>query len=191
VRYSTHQKKRIGVCSTFLSDQVTVGDSIAIFVNNNPDFRMPEDPQKQILMIGPGTGVAPFRAMMQERVLSNMAGEATLYFGCRNSKDFLYKEELESHQQQNKLKLYTAFSREQSKKVYVQHKLKENSEQVWQFLENGGAIYVCGDAAHMAGDVHQVLFEIISQYGNLDKESTEKYLHHLENDRRYQKDTWF
>jgi len=173
-------------------DRVKVGDKIPIFVNNNPDFRLPEDPTQSILMIGPGTGVAPFRAMLQERALLNAAGSNTLYFGCRKSdQDFLYKDELEKYQSDGNLILHTAFSRQTNQKVYVQHVVQNTASSVWKILEGGGYIYICGDAANMAGDVHRQLIKIIQEYGNLEAEASEKWLIDLEHKKRYQKDIWF
>jgi len=192
VRYNSHKRNRIGVCSTFLSDRVKEGDVIPIFVNDNPDFRMPKDSSLPILMVGPGTGIAPFRAMLQERIISNSAGKNILYFGCRlPDRDFLYKEELERLRDENKLVLHTAFSRAQKQKVYVQHKLLEGSAEVWDLIQNGGHIYICGDAQYMAVDVHASLIDIAMKYGNHSKEEAEKVFTSLETSKRYQKDVWF
>jgi len=192
VRYQSHNRDRKGVCSTFLSDRTSQGDIIPIFVNDNPDFRMPKDSSLPILMIGPGTGIAPFRAMLQERIITNATGKNILYFGCRlTTQDFLYKEELERLRDENKLVLHTAFSREQKKKVYVQHKLIEASAEVWDLIQSGGHIYVCGDAKYMAVDVHAALIDISMKYGNQGKEEAEKLLANLESVKRYQKDVWF
>jgi len=179
----------VGICSTYLSDRIKVGDMIPIFVNNNPDFRLPEDLNKDILMIGPGTGLAPFRAMLQERVLIDASGSNTLYFGCRlPDHDFLYKDELEKYQSDKKLTLHTAFSREKKQKFYVQHRIRENGSSIWTLLQNGAHLYVCGDAKNMAVDVHSALKEIIFEYG---KQDGEKFLQDMEASKRYQKDIWF
>lgn len=192
VRYNTFKRDRIGVCSTHLSDRVNVGDRIPIFVNNNPDFRLPADPSKDILMVGPGTGIAPFRAMLQERVKVGATGKNVLYFGCRRSdSDFLYKNELEALQEKGLLKLHTAFSRQDKQKVYVQHKLAETGAEVWELLKAGGHIYICGDAQYMANDVHAALKQIVRDFTNVDEAGADKFLADLEAERRYQRDVWF
>ena len=192
VRYDLFGRGRVGVCSTYLADRVKVGDKIPIFVNNNPDFRLPSDPATPILMGGPGTGLAPFRAMLQERVKLNATGENVLYFGCRHSsRDYLYKEELEQLASENKVTLHTAFSRDQKEKVYVQQRVRESAAQVWKVLEAGGHIYICGDAQYMAGDVHSALTDVVSDYGKISKEDATKYLEELENQKRYQRDVWY
>jgi sulfite reductase (NADPH) flavoprotein alpha-component len=192
VRYSTHNKDRVGVCSTFLNDRVQVGDRIPIFVNNNPDFRLPSEKSTPILMVGPGTGIAPFRAMLQDRVIDNATGSNVLYFGCRKSdQDYLYKTELAEYVSQGQLTLHTAFSRETSQKVYVQHRIKEQGEAIWALLQSGGHVYICGDAKYMAVDVHSALKDIVTQYGSMDHQAAEKFLHDLETSNKYQKDIWF
>eukprot|EP01112_Ceratiomyxa_fruticulosa_P022617 TRINITY_DN8344_c0_g2_i1.p1 TRINITY_DN8344_c0_g2~~TRINITY_DN8344_c0_g2_i1.p1 ORF type:complete len:649 (-),score=168.84 TRINITY_DN8344_c0_g2_i1:136-2082(-) len=195
VRYTLHGSKRVGVTSTFLSDRVSEGERIPIFVNNNPDFRLPTDAQTPIVMVGPGTGLAPFRAFLQERdaqgALTNPSLN-TIFFGCRHyGKDFLYREELETLHKDSKINLITAFSRDQAQKVYVQHRIEEHASFVWESLSNGGHFYVCGDANHMAGDVHKVLLQIVEKHGNMSSEEAEHYIEKLEKDKRYQKDIWF
>lgn len=192
VRYKTFERNRIGICSTYVNDRIQVGDVIPVFVNCNPDFRLPSDPSKTILMIGPGTGIAPFRAMLQERVHLERSGRNILYFGCRSpDRDFLYKDELEQLVSQKKLELHTAFSRTTEQKIYVQHKLKANSKDVWDVLEDGGHVYVCGDAEYMAVDVHKTLQEIIAEYGKMAPTQVDQYLASMEAEKRYQKDVWF
>ncbi|EGG23834.1 NADPH-cytochrome-P450 oxidoreductase [Cavenderia fasciculata] len=192
VRYQLNGSERIGVASTHMSDRLKIGDQCSIFVNNNPDFRLPSDPSTPIIMIGPGTGIAPFVAFIQERVKIGATGENHLYFGSRSSKiDYLYKDVLESYANDNIIKLNTAFSRETDKKVYVQDRLLENSQQVCDLIQSGGHIYVCGDAKHMAVDVHQTLQKILVQHLSIDQAEAEQFLHQLEKQKRYQKDTWF
>jgi sulfite reductase (NADPH) flavoprotein alpha-component len=143
-------------------------------------------------MVGPGTGLAPFRAMLQERTTLKATGENTLFFGCRHStRDFLYKEELELLSAENKVNLYTAFSRDQKEKVYVQQRVKEAAPHVWKILESGGHVYICGDAQYMAGDVHTALTDVVTEYGKVSKEDAVKYLEELENLKRYQRDVWY
>jgi len=191
VRYNTYGRERKGVTTTYLSDRVKNGDLIPVYINKNPDFRLPDDINHPILMIGPGTGVAPFRAFMHERVLKKSAGKNILYFGCRHrDEDFLYRTELEDYQNNNQLTLHTAFSREQTHKIYVQHRIRENSKAIWQLIQEENAhIYVCGDAQNMAGEVNEVLEEIIVNFASgIDPK---QYLLNLEKDKRYQRDIWF
>jgi len=190
VRYKTHGRSRVGICSTHLNDRVQDGDILPIFVNNNPDFRLPADPTVPILMVGPGTGVAPFRAMLHERIHQEASGKSVLYFGCRNEdRDFLYREEFEKLTGENKMTLRTAFSRQKSEKVYVQQRLRENAAEVWDIISAGGHVYVCGDAQYMAVDVHSALEHIVAQH--IGKEGAAKYVEDLEKSKRYQKDVWF
>jgi sulfite reductase (NADPH) flavoprotein alpha-component len=192
VRYQSYGRARKGVATSFLADRIEVGKRVGLFVNNNPDFRLPTELNKDIIMVGPGTGVAPFMGMIKERVATGATGKNVLFFGSRfASRDFLYKEELEEFSKQGKLILHTAFSRETKQKIYVQHRVKEQSELIWNGLQNGAHLYICGDAQNMAGDVQKVLVEIVSQYGKMDSPSAEKYLHDLETRKRFQKDVWF
>eukprot|EP01102_Stenamoeba_stenopodia_P022531 TRINITY_DN942_c0_g1_i1.p1 TRINITY_DN942_c0_g1~~TRINITY_DN942_c0_g1_i1.p1 ORF type:complete len:678 (-),score=214.25 TRINITY_DN942_c0_g1_i1:157-2190(-) len=201
VRYQTHGKDRQGVTTCYLADRVSIGDRLPIFVSTNPDFRLPADPVKPIIMVGPGTGIAPFRAFLQERelLMKTQGGSATsvganvLFFGCRfKERDYLYRKELENYEAEGKLVLSTAFSRDTDKKVYVQHRIKENSSFLWKLLEEQGAhLYICGDAQYMAPDVHKALKEIIITEGNRTEAEAEEYLSGLEKNRRYQRDVWF
>lgn len=141
-------------------------------------------------MIGPGTGLAPFRSFTQERIATNAKGRNVLYFGCRNrSRDFLYQEELDSYSAKNQIELFTAFSREQKQKVYVQDRLRESGAQVWALLESGAHVYVCGDAQYMAGQVHDELLKIVATVGGV--ADPRAYMEKLEQQRRYQRDIWF
>eukprot|EP01132_Coremiostelium_polycephalum_P006074 gene6074-7567_t len=192
VKYQLHGSDRVGVASTHMADRMNVGDKVSIFVNNNPDFRLPQDPTTPIIMIGPGTGIAPFIAFIQERLHHGATGENHIFFGCRNStEDFLYREELEAYQNDGHIKLYTAFSRETSKKVYVQDRLMENSQTICDILQSGGHIYVCGDAKSMAPQVHETLISILTKHMSVDQAEASQFLHRLEKEKRYQKDTWF
>jgi sulfite reductase alpha subunit-like flavoprotein len=141
-------------------------------------------------MIGPGTGLAPFRSFTQERISSGGKGRNVLYFGCRNrSRDFLYREELEKYNADKQIELHTAFSREQKQKVYVQDRLRESATEIWSLLESGAHVYVCGDAQYMAGQVHDELLKIISSTGGV--ADAKAYMDNLEHQRRYQRDIWF
>jgi sulfite reductase (NADPH) flavoprotein alpha-component len=191
VRYQTLNTERVGVCSTYLQDRVNVGEKCPIYVNVNPYFRLPKDPSLPIIMIGPGTGIAPFRAFIYERLRTNASGKNILYFGCRNkNRDFLYKNELTELATQGHLTLRTAFSRDQPNKVYVQDLLKEDAVIVWDLLQKGAHVYVCGDASQMAPDVHKTLLEIISKQGQMERNAAQKYIDELDKQNRYQRDVW-
>eukprot|EP01133_Synstelium_polycarpum_P016352 gene16352-19452_t len=192
VRYDMHSSGRIGVASTHIADRLAIGDRVSIYVNNNPDFRLPEDKSLPIIMIGPGTGLAPFIAFVQQRIKDQASGANHLYFGCRTEKeDFLYRDELRAYESLGQITLSTAFSRATSQKVYVQNRLAENGQQIAALIESGAHIYVCGDAKNMAPDVHNTLKSIIVQHLSVDVADAELYLHQLEKQKRYQKDTWF
>lgn len=201
VRYESLGKPRTGVCTTFLCDRLKIGENCAIFISKNPEFRLPTDPNTPIIMIGPGTGIAPFRAFLQERCNETVLDQTTssksqaslnvLYFGCRHPDiDYLYRDEFEKLEKENKITLRTAFSRYQGKKVYVQHLIKEDSSNIWSLLQSGAHIYVCGDASKMARDVHEALLEIFQQEGKLSKEEADKFMESLEKGKRYQRDVW-
>lgn len=191
VRYETLGKKRTGVTTTFLCDRFDVNQRCPVFINKNPEFRLPGDGATDIIMIGPGTGIAPFRAFIHERVASKAAGTNLLYFGCRHrATDFLYREELEKLDGEGKIKLRTAFSRDQERKVYVQHRIAEDKDAIWSMLEGGAHVYVCGDAKHMAGDVHNALLTIIRDKSGCSDDEAQQYMHKLEASKRYQRDVW-
>ncbi len=193
VRYDSFGKERKGVASTFLADDAKVGENVSVFVQKNKNFRLPEDPNKPIIMVGPGTGIAPFRAFIEERAETNAPGESWLFFGDqRYSYDFLYQLELQDHIKNGDLtKLDVAFSRDQPKKVYVQHKMLEKAEELWDWLDNKGAnFYICGDANRMAVDVHKALIEIIKKQGGKSQDGAEQYLDTLKREKRYQRDVY-
>ncbi|EGC39536.1 NADPH-cytochrome-P450 oxidoreductase [Dictyostelium purpureum] len=192
VKYDLHGSERVGIASTHMADRMNVGDRVSIFVNNNPDFRLPADGNTPVLMIGPGTGIAPFISFIEERKALGHTGENHLFFGCRRSdEDFLYKEELEKYNSDGFIKLYTAFSRETSQKVYVQNRLLENSQQIIDLINNNGNIYICGDAKSMAPQVHETLSLIICKHMSIDEADAQAMLHNMEVNHRYQKDVWF
>eukprot|EP01026_Neomeris_dumetosa_P056801 TRINITY_DN5202_c0_g1_i11.p1 TRINITY_DN5202_c0_g1~~TRINITY_DN5202_c0_g1_i11.p1 ORF type:complete len:680 (-),score=89.85 TRINITY_DN5202_c0_g1_i11:366-2333(-) len=200
VKYTSLGVDRIGVASTYISERVVKSATkIPVYISSNFDFRLPCDISVPIIMVGPGTGLAPFRAFIIQRIkesqISNTQyGTMVLYFGCRRrDQDYLYGDQLEQWAQEGIITLYTAFSRENSgKKVYVQHRLKESGSQVWDLLnDQKGHFYVCGDAARMAGDVEAVLLEIVQEFGNRGKEQALEYLDALAASGRYQKDVWY
>ncbi|MCK0163807.1 assimilatory sulfite reductase (NADPH) flavoprotein subunit [Marinobacter sp. S6332] len=191
VRYTSHGRDREGVASAWLSDRMAEGDQVRIYIDPNKKFALPDD-SKPVIMIGPGTGVAPFRAFLQEREEREAKGENWLFFGDRRFRsDFLYQSEWLKWRRDGLLtKLDVAFSRDQAEKRYVQHCLKESSAEVWAWLQRGASLYVCGDAEKMAPDVHQALLDIASELGGLNPEQAEEYLRQLNRDKRYQRDVY-
>ena len=192
VRYDIDGRARTGGASGFLADRLKEGDELRIFIEHNDNFRLPADSTKPVIMIGPGTGIAPFRAFMQQRDNEEATGKNWLFFGNPHFvEDFLYQVEWQRYVKEGLLtNISLAWSREQAQKVYVQDKLREQGEEVWHWIEEGAHIYVCGDANHMARDVEQALLEIISQYGNMDSESADEFLSELRVERRYQRDVY-
>ncbi|MGO1750127.1 MAG: assimilatory sulfite reductase (NADPH) flavoprotein subunit [Marinobacter sp.] len=191
VRYSSHDRDREGVASGWLSDRMGEGDEVRVYIDPNKKFALPED-SAPVIMIGPGTGIAPFRAFLQEREEREAEGDNWLFFGDRRFRsDFLYQTEWLKWRREGLLtRLDVAFSRDQAEKRYVQHSLKEKGAGVWAWLQRGASLYVCGDADKMAPDVHQALLDIISEHGGLNPEQTEDYLRQLNRDKRYLRDVY-
>jgi sulfite reductase (NADPH) flavoprotein alpha-component len=189
VRYARGDRACKGVASTFLAERVTEGGPLSVYVQAGHGFRLPEDPNTPVIMIGPGTGIAPFRAFLQERRATGATGRNWLLFGDqRRDTDFLYQDELEAYLAEGVLtRLDLAFSREQAEKIYVQHRLQENAATLWQWLEDGAAIYVCGDASKMAKDVDDALQAIITSQSGRDGKA---YLAELAAARRYLRDVY-
>ncbi|MDT3425825.1 sulfite reductase (NADPH) flavoprotein alpha-component [Paenibacillus forsythiae] len=192
VRYTAHGRERKGVCSTLVAERLQEGDSLPIFIQQNKHFNLPESQEKDIIMVGPGTGIAPFRSFIQERAVNKAPGRAWLFFGDQYSAtDFLYQAELESYLTDGVLtRLETAFSRDTAEKVYVQHKMVENSKELFEWLENGAYFYVCGDKQYMAKDVHNTLIDIIEKEGMMTREAAEAYLNDMKEQGRYQRDVY-
>ncbi len=192
VRYCARGVRREGVASTYLSDRVRLDDSVKIFISRNADFRLPVDGGRPILMIGAGTGIAPYIAFMKERVERGAQGTNVLYFGCRHrDHDFLYDDLLQSWVARGDLELHAAFSRDQEHKVYVQNLIRRNATQVWALLQCRAHVYVCGDGNQMARDVHDALRDVVLQCGDVgDVQQAQSYLDELQSDRRYQRDVW-
>ncbi len=191
VRYDAFGTPHWGAASTYLADRVAEGEHVRVFVETNTRFRLPA-PDVPIVMIGPGSGVAPFRAFIEERAEQGATGDNWLFFGDRNfSSDFLYQLEWQRHLKQGNLqRLDVAFSRDQSNKIYVQDLMRKQGAELWGWLERGAVIYVCGDAQHMAGDVEQALLDVISEHGYLDRDDAEAYLKELRRAKRYQRDIY-
>ncbi|MBP3498840.1 MAG: sulfite reductase subunit alpha [Akkermansia sp.] len=191
VRYTTNDRKRGGVCSTFMADRLQPGDKVKVFVHSNKNFRLPEDGNTPIIMVGPGTGIAPFRAFWQQRVADNAAGPMWLFFGNPyQATDNCYEDETAPLVESGKLKLSVAWSRDQAYKIYVQNLMEQAGEEIWQWLEKGAAFYMCGDANRMAKDVEKALLAIISKYGNRSEEEAAAYLADMKAAKRYQKDVY-
>ncbi len=194
VRYTSHGRARGGVASTFLAERVTPGETlIPCFVNHGKGFRLPE-PQDEtpIIMCGPGTGIAPFRAFLEERKATNAKGKAWLFFGEVSEKTcFFYKEEFEGYLVDGTLtKLTTAWSRDQAEKIYVQNRMLEHAAEFWQYLEQGAIFYVCGDASRMAADVDKALHTIIEQQGGKSPEEAAAYVQAMKDAKRYRRDVY-
>jgi sulfite reductase (NADPH) flavoprotein alpha-component len=192
VRYEAHERKRNGVCSTYCADVINPGDSMLVYVQPNDNFKMPDDPETPIIMIGPGTGVAPFRAFMQEREETGTKGKSWLFFGDQHFvTDFLYQTEWQRWLKEGVLtKMDVAFSRDTAEKVYVQHRMLENSKELFEWLEEGAAVFICGDEKNMAKDVHNTLITIIETEGGMMKEQAEAYLADMQQQKRYQRDVY-
>ncbi|MCA1779583.1 MAG: assimilatory sulfite reductase (NADPH) flavoprotein subunit [Xanthomonadaceae bacterium] len=189
---NARQQLRAGVASWQLTETVQPGQRVPVYIESNPRFRLPEDPSRPIIMIGPGTGVAPFRAFIQQRRALGGSGENWLFFGARNrSTDFLYQIEWQRYCRQGGLdRLSVAFSRDQENKIYVQQRIREQGRELFDWLERGAHVYVCGDGQAMAVDVHQALAEVVAEHAGLDAGRAEAYLETMKTDKRYQKDVY-
>jgi sulfite reductase (NADPH) flavoprotein alpha-component len=190
VRYEIDGRLRKGVCSTFLSDRSH--SCVPVFVHSSPGFRPPAQPDTAMIMVGPGTGIAPFRAFLEERRAVGATGKNWLFFGDQKAQcDFLYQDELDTLQRDGFLhRLDTAFSRDQERKIYVQHRMLENSKELWAWLEEGAHFYVCGDASRMAKDVDTALRQVIEKEGGLSADDASAYLTALKTQNRYQRDVY-
>lgn len=186
-----HGSARFGGASHFLAS-AQEGTQVKVYVESNKHFRLPENPETPVIMVGPGTGVAPFRAFMQERVAQGIKGDSWLFFGNPHfEQDFLYQTEWQQYLKNGDLsRIDVAFSRDQAHKIYVQHRIKEQGQALWQWLQNGAHLYICGDAERMAKDVHQALIEVAVEVGGLNTEAAEAYFETLRSDKRYQKDVY-
>lgn len=192
VRYDYQGHHYTGGASGFLGERLAEDSELKVFVESNPHFRLPQDSTADIIMIGAGTGIAPFRAFMQQRAVEQAEGKNWLFFGNPTfTEDFLYQQEWQDWAKQGLLNRYHfAWSRDQQQKVYVQDKIREQAENLWQWLQAGAYVYVCGDASKMAKDVEQALLEVVCQQGNMDEEQAQDYLAQLREDKRYQRDVY-
>ncbi len=192
VRYDAHGRERKGVASILCAERLQPGDTLPVFVQQNDNFALPENPETPIIMVGPGTGVAPFRSFMQEREEIGAEGKSWLFFGDQHFvTDFLYQTEWQQWLKDGVLtKMDVAFSRDTDQKVYVQHRMLEQSKELYNWLKDGAVVYICGDEKHMAHDVHQTLIQIIETEGGMSKEEAEAYLAEMQQQKRYQRDVY-
>ncbi|MFK9090674.1 assimilatory sulfite reductase (NADPH) flavoprotein subunit [Bacillus salipaludis] len=192
VRYEANGRSRNGVCSIQTAERLNPGDILKVYVQHNENFKLPQNPETPIIMIGAGTGVAPFRGFLQEREEKNVNGKSWLFFGDQQFvTDFLYQIEWQKWLQNGTLtKLDVAFSRDTAEKIYVQHRLLEHGKELFEWLQEGAALYICGDEKHMAHDVHNTLLEIIEKEGSLSREQAAAYLADLQQQKRYQRDVY-
>jgi sulfite reductase (NADPH) flavoprotein alpha-component len=192
VRYDVEKRTRLGVASTFLAGRVSPGDKIRVYVQKAQHFALPADPNVPIIMIGPGTGVAPFRAFLQERIATNAPGRNWLYFGHQRSDyDFFYQDEFVAMRSAGHLnRLTLAWSRDGNEKIYVQHRMRDDGRDLWDWLSHGAHIYVCGDALRMAKDVERALIDVIAEHGKRSPEDAARYVADLKKNDRYQADVY-
>lgn len=192
VRYEIDDRERAGGASSFLADRLEEDGEIRVFIEHNDNFRLPANPETPVIMIGPGTGIAPFRAFMQQRDNDGAEGKNWLFFGNPHfTEDFLYQVEWQRYVKDGLLtNIDLAWSRDQKQKVYVQDKIRAKGAEVWSWIQQGAHIYVCGDANRMAKDVEQVLLELVAEHGGMDTETADEYLSELRIERRYQRDVY-
>jgi sulfite reductase (NADPH) flavoprotein alpha-component len=192
VRYEVQGRARKGVCSTFLAERVPLNTTVPVFVHHNKNFRPPPDPAAPMIAVGPGTGIAPFRAFLEERRAIGATGKNWLFFGDQHAAmDFLYAEEIEAMLRDATLaRLDTAFSRDQAEKIYVQQRMLESAGELFAWLENGAHFYVCGDASRMANDVDRALHQVIEIAGNRTPDQAAEYVRKLTASKRYQRDVY-
>jgi sulfite reductase (NADPH) flavoprotein alpha-component len=192
VRYQIDKRWRLGVASTFLGGRIKPGDKIKVYVQKAQHFALPADPNKPIIMIGPGTGVAPFRAFLQERIATGAPGPNWLYFGHQRSDyDFFYQEEFDAMRKSGHLhRLTLAWSRDGSEKIYVQHRMRQDGRDLWEWIGRGAYIYVCGDALRMAKDVEKALVDVVAEHGKRSPEDAARFVADLKKNDRYQADVY-
>ncbi|CAH0270223.1 Sulfite reductase [NADPH] flavoprotein alpha-component [Peribacillus frigoritolerans] len=192
VRYESHGRERKGVCSILCADRLQPGDLLPIYIQHNQNFKQPKNPDTPIIMVGPGTGIAPFRSFIQDREESEAKGKTWLFFGDQHFvTDFLYQTEWQKWLKTGALtKMDVAFSRDTDEKVYVQDRMREQSGELYEWLQKGAAVYICGDEKNMAHDVHNTLIEIIEKEGNMSHADAQAYLEDMQQNKRYQRDVY-
>lgn len=191
VRYESHGRPRRGVASSFLAERCET-TPVPMYPSSSKHFHLPENPDAAIIMVGPGTGVAPFRAFLEERAATGATGKSWLFFGSQKAAtDFFYRDQFEELRSAGVLhRLETAFSRDQAEKIYVQHRMRENAAELWRWLEEGAYFYVCGDALRMAKDVDAILREIVEKEGGKSPEEAAAFVEQLKADKRYKRDVY-
>ncbi|EIX1612915.1 NADPH-dependent assimilatory sulfite reductase flavoprotein subunit [Cronobacter sakazakii] len=192
VRFDIEGRARAGGASSYLADRLEEDGEVRVFIEHNDNFRLPATPETPVIMIGPGTGIAPFRAFMQQREADGATGKNWLFFGNPHfTEDFLYQVEWQRYVKEGLLtRIDLAWSRDQDHKIYVQDKIREQGAELWRWILEGAHLYVCGDANRMAKDVEQALLEVIAAYGGMDAEAADEYLSELRVERRYQRDVY-
>ncbi len=192
VEYDAHGHYHLGGASGYLGHRLNEGEEVSVYVESNDNFRLPQDPNTPIIMVGPGTGIAPFRAFVQERAATEASGENWLFFGNPHfTEDFLYQIEWQDFLESGALsRIDLAFSRDQENKIYVQHRIAERSAELWDWIQRGAHIYICGDEGRMAHDVHLALLDVVQSNGGFNEEEAEQFLVQLRKDGRYQKDVY-
>ncbi|SDH02971.1 sulfite reductase (NADPH) alpha subunit [Alteribacillus persepolensis] len=192
VRYESHGRKRTGVCSGQCAERTESGDTLPVYIQRNPNFKLPEDPDTPIIMIGPGTGAAPFRAFLEEREEIEAAGKTWMFFGDQHFQtDFIYQTEWQRWLKEGTLtNMDVAFSRDGKEKVYVQHRMLEKSKEFYNWLLEGAVVYVCGDEQYMASDVHDAILTILQNEGGMSEQDAIAYVEDMQQQKRYQRDVY-
>ncbi|VVE87286.1 assimilatory sulfite reductase (NADPH) flavoprotein subunit [Pandoraea bronchicola] len=192
VRYESHGRSRRGVASTYLADIAREGETVPVYIESNRNFKLPSDTHAPVIMIGPGTGIAPFRAFVEERQALDAPGKHWLFFGDRNFRtDFLYQREWQRYVKDGVLtRIDLAFSRDTEDKIYVQHRMREQGKTLYAWLQEGAHLYVCGDADQMARDVNTALIDIVAEHGGLAQDAAAEYVKTLQREKRYQRDVY-
>jgi sulfite reductase (NADPH) flavoprotein alpha-component len=195
VRFEYNGRARGGLCTQFMADEIdTSGAPIGVFMSPTKSFILPEDKDTDIIMVGPGTGIAPFRAFMEQRVFDGGSGKNWLFFGDQSAKtEFYYKDEIESWLDEGHLyRFTTAWSRDQEEKIYVQHRLKEHGAEIWEWFERGAYFYICGDKQYMAKDVHRALIQIAIDHGGMSEDDATHFIEKtmMREEKRYLRDVY-
>ncbi len=192
VRYEAFGRAKKGVCSTFITDMWCEGETVGVYFHHNKNFKLPKDGSVPVIMVGPGTGIAPFRAFIEERVASGASGKNWLFFGDQHeATDYLYQSEWDAYLRQGCLhRVDLAFSRDQANKIYVQDRMRENAAELWSWIADGAYFYVCGDASRMAKDVHQALIDIASEHGGMGEADAVAYVKQMQKEKRYGRDVY-